>query len=172
MGSNHCADFSTCRVSNAVPSPTWVILQKINNLHDWHFHSLSSTSYHTDLQHSLLNSISSVSSGICCLTQSLLEPRLFICYTSGTRTRASSQNAYWPPIPWYSPFTWHSPFLNFIVFISGRPITLLIRKSLEILLPTACSSRCKWIGCLIGLEPMTFGTTIRRSNQLNYRHHI
>lgn len=88
--------------------PTKPLIQlpkKINNLHDWHFHSLSSTRYHTDLQHSLLISTSSVSLGICCLTQSLLEPRLFI-------------------------------------------------------------------GCLVGFEPTTSGTTIRRSNHLNYRHHV
>ena len=27
-------------------------------------------------------------------------------------------------------------------------------------------------GCQVGLEPTTFGTTIRHSNQLNYWHHI
>ena len=28
------------------------------------------------------------------------------------------------------------------------------------------------LGCLDGFEPSTFGTTIRHSNQLNYRHHF
>ena len=27
-------------------------------------------------------------------------------------------------------------------------------------------------GCQVGLEPTTFGTTIRHSNQLNYWHHV
>lgn len=27
-------------------------------------------------------------------------------------------------------------------------------------------------GWVVGLEPTTFGTTIRRSNQLNYTHHV
>ena len=76
---------------------TFYITLIINVLHDWHFHSLSSTRYHTDLQHSLLSSISSVSLGICCLTQSLLEPRTFIilktipiCYYLENRTLSSS----------------------------------------------------------------------------------
>ena len=28
------------------------------------------------------------------------------------------------------------------------------------------------LGCGVGLEPTTFRTTIRRSNQLNYTHHV
>ena len=38
-----------------------LMLLKINILLDWYFHPLSSSRYHTDIQHSLLNSISSVS---------------------------------------------------------------------------------------------------------------
>lgn len=70
--------------------------------------------------------------------------------------------------------------VNRTICLAGSPVSLTVALSIwadkgnRTLIPSManwCTSRCaisaKNVGCNIGFEPMTFWTTIRRSNQLN-----